>query len=181
MKRVLIIEAQIKRYRKPFYERLYAALREEGVHLGVVYCAPAPSEAQKQDNCELPREYGVKVRAFWFARGHLLFQPALREALAADLVVIEQANKFILNHLLLILSFCQLKKVAFWGLGKTCRRTALLSRNGTKSELLIGCIGGLLTPRARRATCNSTACRRQKLPQCKTPSTPCAFNRVCEE
>jgi glycosyltransferase involved in cell wall biosynthesis/peptidoglycan/xylan/chitin deacetylase (PgdA/CDA1 family) len=118
MKRVLIIEAQIKRYRKPFYERLYAALREEGVRLRVVYCAPAPAEAQKHDNCELPREYGVKVKAFWLARGRLLFQPALREVIAADLVVIEQANKFILNHLLLILSLCGLKKVAFWGLGE---------------------------------------------------------------
>ncbi len=118
MKRVLIIEAQIKRYRKPFYERLYAALREEGLQLRVVYCAPAPSEAQKHDNCELPREYGVKVKAFWLARGRLLFQPALREVIAADLVVIEQANKFVLNHLLLILSLFRLKKVAFWGLGE---------------------------------------------------------------
>ncbi|MHB8499877.1 MAG: glycosyltransferase family 4 protein [Candidatus Acidiferrales bacterium] len=118
MKKVLIIEAQIKRYRKPFYERLYNALSDEDVQLKVVYSAPALSEAQKHDNCELPREYGVKVQGYWFRKGRLLFQPAFREIAAADLVVIDQANRFILNHLLLLLSLCKLKKVAFWGLGE---------------------------------------------------------------
>jgi len=58
MKRVLIIEAQIKRYRKPFYERLNDALNREDVQLKVVYSAPSPAEARKHDNCDLPREYG---------------------------------------------------------------------------------------------------------------------------
>jgi L-malate glycosyltransferase len=117
MKRVLIIEAQIKRYRRPFYEQLYAALGAEGVQLRVVYSAPAPSEAQKKDNCELPREYGVRVPGYWLAGDRLLFQPAFREIAAAHLVVVDQANKFILNHPLLLLSLLKIKKVAFWGLG----------------------------------------------------------------
>ncbi|MGB9465154.1 MAG: glycosyltransferase [Candidatus Acidiferrum sp.] len=118
MKRVLIIEAQIKRYRAPFYERMHSALSNEGVQLKVVYSAPAPSEAQKHDNCELPRDYGVKVKGYWIGNERLLFQPALREIAAADLIVIEQANKLILNHLLLPLSLCKIKKIAFWGLGE---------------------------------------------------------------
>lgn len=118
MKKVLIIEAQIKRYRKPFYERLHNALSGEGVRLEVVYSAPAPSEEQKDDNCELPRECGVRVPGYWFGRGRLLFQPAFRQIVAADLVVIDQANRFILNHLLLPLSLLKIKRVAFWGLGE---------------------------------------------------------------
>jgi glycosyltransferase involved in cell wall biosynthesis len=118
MKRVVIIEAQIKRYRKPFYERLHSALSMEGVESRVVYSEPASSEAQKQDNCELPRTYGVKVKGYWIGNERLVFQPALREIAAADLIVIEQANKFILNHFLLPLSLIKMKKVAFWGLGE---------------------------------------------------------------
>lgn len=118
MNRVLIIEAQIKRYRRPFYERLHDALLKEGVQLKVVYSAPAPSEEQKHDNCELPLEYGVKVRGYWLGKERLLFQSAFREIAAADLVVVEQANKFILNHLLLPLSLLKIKEVAFWGLGE---------------------------------------------------------------
>ncbi len=118
MMRVLIIEAQIKQYRKPFYDRLHSALKAEGVQLRVVYSVPIPSEARKHDNCELPRQYGVRVKGYWIWNERLLFQPALREIAAADFVVIDHANKFILNHLLLLLSLCKLKKVAFWGLGE---------------------------------------------------------------
>ena len=118
MNKILIIEAQIKQYRKSFYDRLHAALSAEDAQLKVVYSPPAPSEERKHDNCELPLEYGVRVPAYWFARERLVFQPTLRQVLAADLVVIEQANKFILNHFLLPLSLAKLKRVAFWGLGE---------------------------------------------------------------
>lgn len=117
-KRVLIIEAQIKRYRRPLYDLLYDALRAEGIRLRVVYSSPSIAEIRKDDNCELPSHYGVRVAGYWFARGRLLFQPAFREIAAADLVVIDQANKFIVNHLLLPLALFNLKKVAFWGLGE---------------------------------------------------------------
>lgn len=118
MKKVLIIEAQIKQYRKPFYERLHSALREEGVQLKIVYSAPPPSEAQKNDNCDLPREFGVKTKGHWMWNERLLFQPAFREVASADMVVIDQANRFLLNHLLLPLSLFKMKKIAFWGLGE---------------------------------------------------------------
>jgi L-malate glycosyltransferase len=118
MKRVLIIEAQIKQYRKPFYERLHSALRKEGVQLRVVYSAPAPSEAQKNDNCELPRGFGVKIKGYWIGKERLFFQPAFREVASADLVVVDQANRFLLNHVLLPLSVFKLKTTAFWGLGE---------------------------------------------------------------
>src|SRR5580692_119019 len=110
MKRILIIEAQIKRYRKPFYDRLNLALCREGMQLKVVYSSPRPSETQKHDNCELPREYGVKIKGFWIGNGRLLIQPAIRQVVSADLVVVDQANKLLLNHLLLPLSLFKMKK-----------------------------------------------------------------------
>jgi len=118
MKKVLIIEAQMKRYRKPFYELLHAALGKERVQLEVLYSAPAPSEIPKCDNCELPLTYGTKIKGYWLCRERLLFQPALRKILPADVVVIDHANKFIVNHLLLPLSLLKIKQVAFWGLGE---------------------------------------------------------------
>jgi L-malate glycosyltransferase len=118
MKRVLIIEAQIKRYRKPFYDRLHSALCKEGIDLRVVYSTPGPLEAQKHDNCELPRLYGAKVKAYWMGQQRLLLQLAFREIASADFVIVEQANRFLLNHLLLPLSLFKMKKVAFWGLGE---------------------------------------------------------------
>jgi len=118
MKHVLVIEAQMKQYRKPFYEALHESLHADGMQLTVAYSAPLPGELEKRDNCELHGEYGRKVKGYWIWNERLLFQPLLREIISADLVVIEHANKFILNHLLLALSLLRLKRIAYWGLGE---------------------------------------------------------------
>ncbi|OHD76114.1 MAG: hypothetical protein A2V99_03540 [Spirochaetes bacterium RBG_16_67_19] len=47
----------------------------------------------------------------------MLLQPVLRRVLTADLVIVEQANKHLINYLLLLLSRLRLKKVAYWGHG----------------------------------------------------------------
>jgi glycosyltransferase involved in cell wall biosynthesis len=117
-KRILIIEAQMKQYRLPFYTMLQESLRKEGMRLRVVYSEPIAEEAQKRDNCDLPAEFGVKVKGYWFWNKRFLLQPAFREITAADLVIVDQANKLVMNHLLLPLALLGIKRVAFWGLGK---------------------------------------------------------------
>ena len=118
MKQVLIIEAQIKQYRLPFYQQLADALRDADIELRVGYSDPPPSEAGKKDTCDLPLDYGVKVEGYWLLPERLLLQPLFRAAMTADLVVIDQGNRFLLNHLLLPLSRVGLRRVAFWGLGE---------------------------------------------------------------
>lgn len=118
MKQVLVIESQINQYRLPFYTLLHKALAEQDMQLAVAYSNPNSEEQLKNDTCDLPLEFGRKVPGYWFCRGKVLLQPLLRAALRADLVIVEQANKFVLNHLLLALSRLGLKRVAFWGLGE---------------------------------------------------------------
>jgi glycosyltransferase involved in cell wall biosynthesis len=125
LKRVLIIEAQIKHYRVPFYERLFASLYRDGIQLRVAYSDPSPDEAAKRDTCNLPPQYGLKVRGHWLLQGNILFQAALLTALKSDLVVIDQANKFLLNHLLLPLGLLGVRRVAFFGHGKNDREDGL--------------------------------------------------------
>jgi hypothetical protein len=50
MNQVLIIEAQIKQYRLPFYELLAGRLRGKSIELQVAYSDPTPTEASKKDN-----------------------------------------------------------------------------------------------------------------------------------
>ena len=116
-KRVLIIQSQIKQYRAPFYEELYKRLYEQGVELRVAYSDPTELEARKNDTVDLPLEYGRKTKAHWFFKGKLLYQSIWNETRLADLIVIEQANKYVVNHLLVLASALGLKKVAFWGHG----------------------------------------------------------------
>ncbi len=125
VKRVLIIEAQIKQYRAPFYDRLYAALANAGIQLRVAYSDPSPIEASKEDACDLPNEYGVKVKARWPIPGKLIYQDVVRDVVKADLVIVDQANKFVLNHLLLPLSLAGIKRTAFIGHGFNAREDRL--------------------------------------------------------
>lgn len=117
-KKILIIQRQVKQYRVPFFELLYRKLADDGISLCVAYSAPPEGERQKKDNCDLPPEFGIKVKAYWVLRQRILWQPLLKQILKSDLVVVEQANKFLLNHLLLLCSACGIKRMAFWGLGE---------------------------------------------------------------
>jgi glycosyltransferase involved in cell wall biosynthesis len=121
MKSVLIIEAQMKQYRLPFYDRLYKRLRDEGMRLTVAYSEPAGEELGMRDNCRLPFEYGLKVKGSWLLKRRILYQPLFWEISAADLVISDHAYRMALTHYLLMLSRLGLKRVAFWGHGKNRR------------------------------------------------------------
>jgi glycosyltransferase involved in cell wall biosynthesis len=116
MAKVLIIQAGMKQYRLPFFAALYEALRQDGIELRVVYSAPNSDHAARQDGAELPREFGTRVRGYWFGN-RFLYQPVWKQIAGADLVIVGPENKFLINPLLLPLSALRLKQVAFWGLG----------------------------------------------------------------
>ena len=117
-KKVLIIQSVSKRYRAPFLDKLYRALRREGIQLRVAHGMTYEGENQKGDNVELSAEFGIKTKNYWFWGNKVLFQPLFKKIAWADLVIIEQANKYMMNHLLVPLSILGLKKVAFWGHGR---------------------------------------------------------------
>src|SRR5690349_18507363 len=101
---VLIVQAQMKRYRLPFFTRLHEVLRSDGVRLTVAYSAPRDAGAGHQDDAELAPPVGEKVRGYWLAGDRLLFQPLIRRIHDAQLVVLEQAGKHLLNLPLLLTS-----------------------------------------------------------------------------
>ncbi|MFZ0758851.1 MAG: glycosyltransferase, partial [Candidatus Sulfotelmatobacter sp.] len=116
-KTVLIIQGQMKKYRVAFFTRLRDALRADGISLRVAY-SELPRKDGRNDEAELPPGLGLKVNAYGLFSGRILYQPLLRAAAAADLVIAEQANRYLLNYLLVILSVLGWKRVAFWGLGE---------------------------------------------------------------
>jgi glycosyltransferase involved in cell wall biosynthesis len=117
MKRVLIVEPQLKQYRVPFFTKLHTALRSNGIDLHVAYSPPNGHETRKKDTSDLPDAIGVKVKSYGLLGNRIVFQPLLREVAWANLVVVDHATKYILSFLLLALSRFKLKKVGFWGHG----------------------------------------------------------------
>ncbi len=118
---VLIIQAMMKQYRVPFFEKLYHSLRREGISLKVAYGSPPAGELKKGDNVALNPRFGVRVDNIWMLKDKLLYQPLAGEIMDADLVVVEQANKHLINYLLLALSALGFRKMAFWGHGRNLR------------------------------------------------------------
>jgi L-malate glycosyltransferase len=116
MPRVLIVQAEMKHYRVPFFTKLHGALRQDGIELAVAYSAQNRKQATRGDSAELPPEIGRKARGYWFA-DRFLYQSLWKEVFSADLVIVGNENKYIINPFLLLLSALRLKTVAFWGLG----------------------------------------------------------------
>ena len=118
VKKVLIIQAEVKQYRVSFYEKLFTVLKEKGIDLIVAYSAPNSLQKMKGDNVELDSRIGRNVKGYWFINNKIMFQNVITLIAQADLIIVEQANKYIVNYLLLIIAMLRLKKIAYWGHGR---------------------------------------------------------------
>ncbi len=103
-------------YRDPFHQRLRSLLAENDVDYQVVYCDPFGGYIERGDTVDIA--WGLKVPLLNMFSGRALYQWALVPALKADLVVVQQENRLLLNYVLQILSRLGLLKVAYFGHGK---------------------------------------------------------------
>lgn len=116
MPAVCIIQPVMKQYRLPFFTALADALARDGITLRVVYGTPWDAERRRGDHADLPPPLGRRVASRML--GGLLWLPVLRPWLAADLVVVEHANKNLLNLPLAALWRLGCKRVGLWGHGR---------------------------------------------------------------
>ena len=126
MYKVLIVQAEMKHYRNPFFAGLHTALRRDGIELTVAYSNSNPVDALQGDSTELVPPLGKKVPGWWFFR-RLLYQPLWKEIFESDLVIVGPEIKYLINPILLLMSALRMKTIAFWGLGPNKRpnRSAL--------------------------------------------------------
>lgn len=116
---VVMILANVKQYRKVFYERLKELLASYDIDLTVVYSDSNKIVALRRDDIDLPPPLGRKVPRVSVFNNYLFLQfPPCSLIYKADLVIIVQATRYLLNYPLLILSAIGLKRVAFWGHGR---------------------------------------------------------------
>lgn len=122
--RVLIVQAVAKHYRRPLFDRLHERLGRGGIGLTVIYSAPNSVEALKGDNIDLPAAYGRCVPGHWWFGNRVLYQPILSEVARSRLVILEQANKYLMSYPVLALGRLGVKKVAYWGHGHNMQANA---------------------------------------------------------
>jgi L-malate glycosyltransferase len=123
-RQVAIVQRVLPHYRVAFFEKLHARLGSNDVDLRVIYGQPHPQHANQS----------VDVHATWAHRitntylsclgRHLVWQPCLDLVHRADLVVVEESSRLLVNYLLSMRRPCSGSKLAYWGHGRNMQREA---------------------------------------------------------
>lgn len=115
---VAIIYRYVPQYREEFFRLLRTNLADRGVELALYYGTPSPAESKKGDAKDI--EWGHKHRNFYIPLGskRALWQPVLLATADADLVIVEQISKLLVNYPLWLRSQLGLQRLAIWGHGK---------------------------------------------------------------
>jgi glycosyltransferase involved in cell wall biosynthesis len=118
MRNVLFITRVVQKYRTPFHEQVRGRLAEVGIRYGVAQGEAEPALRARNDTVTLPWAHVVQNRFVGPGNGKLLWQPLASAARNADLVIVGQENKYLLNYLLQLGRGSLFGKVALWGHGR---------------------------------------------------------------
>lgn len=117
-RRVVVIQRTLPHYRVPLFNLLRELLDERGIDFDLIVGQAALWEASKNDEGSLPWAKTVKNRYIKFGKRHAVWQPAWGLTRGADLVVVEQASRLLINYSLLFSRRFGGPKIAFWGHGR---------------------------------------------------------------
>lgn len=115
---VAIVTESLRQYRVPFYELLKSRLEATGVDLRLIYGAPDPAEASKADAVDIDWGTRIRNRHIRFGGRTVTWQPCLGLVRDADLIIVEQASRHLVNYVLLAQQMLGRQKIAFWGHGR---------------------------------------------------------------
>lgn len=123
----MIVQEILASYRLPFYERLRETLAADGIGLRLIHGTGSKQMATRRIEANLGWAEVVDSRRIplgWHG-AHAVWQPVLRAGLRdADLVVVEHANRQLVNYpLLLGQAIGRGPRVAFWGHGANLQAT----------------------------------------------------------
>jgi glycosyltransferase involved in cell wall biosynthesis len=132
MKRVLILYKFLPQYRLEFFEQLKIALNKEGVELELIYGKLKNTDSLKKDEVEISWARFVPNKVIRLGKTELVWQPCLRYMKGIDLVIVEQANKLVINYLLMLIRYFSGFKFANWGHGRNMQDDPNSTRNKFK-------------------------------------------------
>ena len=118
---VVVLASYIAQYRAPFFELAASDLESRGVVLTVAVGGVDSQQASRNDGVELPGQLRLGARALRVAGRDVVWRDSRRLAESADLVVMEQARKYLDTYVHLLGR--RHRPVALWGHGRTTTRT----------------------------------------------------------
>jgi len=118
MKKVLILYKFMPQYRIEFFNQLKEKLLEKhNIELQLIYGKLNNQDSTKNDERDLSWAEFRENKIIKIGRTELLWQPCLDKIDNIDLIIVEQANKLLINYLLIILRKFKNFKLSFWGHG----------------------------------------------------------------
>jgi glycosyltransferase involved in cell wall biosynthesis len=139
MKKVVIIQKSLVQYRKEFFEGLRKALYEVDVDLTLIYGKQNNAESLRNDEVDLEWSKFIPNRTINIGSSQLIWQPCLKEIKGKDLIIVESANKLLLNYWLMLTRHFSRFKLAFWGHGRNMQGAQQGLANRFKSLFLKSC------------------------------------------
>lgn len=121
--RVVIVQNWVRQYRESFYDLLRAQLDTNGVDLDLVYGTPQGVHGDRGDTATIEWAHFVDKRQLRLGEYELTWQPCLDLVRGANLVIVEQATRYLLNYALLAGQITGGPRVAFWGHGRNFQAT----------------------------------------------------------
>lgn len=118
MAEVAIVQRVLTHYRAPFFDGLRDELGSRGIELRLLVGQTVGAEATKGDTVTLPWAETIQNRYVSLGSKRVVWQPALQRVSSADLVIVEQASRLLLNYALLAWQRLGGPKVAVWGHGR---------------------------------------------------------------
>ncbi len=115
--RVVIVQKHLPQYRIPFFEALKKVLDAQGIDLLLIYGQGDTSDKSKADSAHIDWGIFKNVKTIKLLGFPVYWQNVLRHIKKNDLVIVEQANKLLLNYYLLALRSTGYIKLGFWGHG----------------------------------------------------------------
>ena len=115
--RVAIIQRVLPYYRLSFVRKLREKLESHAIDLRLIYGQEQPATVPK--SVDLEDSWATNIRNLYIntPAGELVWQPCLRYLQDVDLVIVEQANRLLVNYPLQFFWRNRTHKLAFWGHG----------------------------------------------------------------
>lgn len=119
MYEVVIVQRVLPHYRVEFFKKLHVKLASLGINMRLFYGKELPGSVPKSVSISVPWAHYVENNYFSFLGNELIWQKGCLGKLAGtDLVIIEQANRLLINYLIILFRRFWKYKVGFWGHGK---------------------------------------------------------------
>lgn len=139
MHRVCLIQRVLPHYRICFVRQLRERLWERGIELRLIYGQERAGTVPRTVPLNEPWTHAVNNRYTNVGQVELVWQPCLAAVGGSDLIIVEQSNRLLINHLLQLRRLWSRRRLAFWGHGRNFQSRAPGSlRERLKKRLLGG-------------------------------------------